>query len=205
MKRIRIIGLAIVAVFALSAVAASGASAFTTWDVEGSPVTAPVETTSESAAGLTLSSGGTTVVCKGTDTGTVEPEGKDKVNTITVNTEKDCTVTVAGFCESLINVKPVNLPWNTKLVGEKEDEILPSTAGKNPGWAVTCSTILGEKTVTCTAPHAHVEVVNNAGKVETVFKEKVTENAACEGGTSSEGTVRGIDLIQVPGKKLSAN
>jgi hypothetical protein len=227
MLRARTLGLAFVAVFAMSAVATSSASAAfkkvwevsecvkvpagtgkyeeskckkeggkKEWEIKWKEVGAtPIAVTS--AGKLKLNSGGTEVECEGTNTGTVGEKGKDEIITITVT---NCKIVKAGFCEELIKVEPLNLPWLTQLVevgGKLKNEIKPHAGGKNPGWAVTCKTFLGNKTVKCTAPKAQTLVTNNIPNdtVETEFNAE-TENASCEGGTSSEGTVRGIITIK---------
>jgi hypothetical protein len=224
MRHLKIIYLTVLAAFLISAIGASGASAafnkewevsecvkeatktflYTDskctvdsatkqgeWEILWKKVGSTPVLVDTKTSKLELSSGGTTVECPGTGMGTVGEKGKDLTESITVGT---CKIVTAGFCETLISVKPVNLPWSTQLVevgGELRD-LLSSDGNGNPGWAVTCKTFLGNKTATCTAADGTTKVTNNVPEdvVEAEFEAK-TEKAKCTGGTSSEGSVLG--------------
>jgi len=202
----RTLGLALVAVLAMSAVSVASASAFNkVWETKSGGVFKPITGTFnvEGEGALQLSSGGITVECEGTTLGTVETAGKDKITNVE-NLAKTSTtipcVTLAGTCETA-EAKAVHLPWNTQLIEEGielRDELKTSGAG-NPGWAVTChKTLLGTITETCTAAKGTTSIANLATEVEAKFDAK-TEEASCTGGLSNKGTVRGPVFISAPG------
>ncbi len=106
------------------------------------------------------------VECSGTDTGTVEPEGKDKISTITVT-----SCTNIENCPGTVKAEARNLEWNTQLVeegGRVKDNIRAGSGG-NPGWKVTCTGVSDE----CTSSNGStfMEELTN-GEVSAVFKKK---------------------------------
>lgn len=217
MLRIRIIGLALVATFAFSAMVAASASALV-WELNGAKLEASMETTSTGELELEDSKvplvGATAVKCKGTDKGTVNIEGKD---TITEIKATECKP-VKGGCESEVTAAAVHLPWDTQLVTvenakkEKEvrDEIKSSGAG-TPGWAVTCKTALGKKTDTCEGESSvgidNVTEGEHAGDVAALFEAVTHEKpATCTEGGAKSGFVTGTDFIKgAEGVKLTAS
>jgi hypothetical protein len=218
MLRIQMIGLALVAALAMTAVAASSASAAHLWLVGGKLVASPVKVHSQGLLLLTdhnplgNTSLETVLHCKGFDDGTVGPHALDLVLAVTkelLGTEPriTCTFDKAGGCES--SPAPlalaVNLPWHTELylVGtEVRDMVVSDVAGKKAGWKVVCKApLLGTITDECTATLGSVKVENVAAGVLGTFEEK-SENADCKVGTEAErkgaGLVRGTTLFESP-------
>ncbi len=232
MKFIRIAGLCLAAMFVMSMVAAGTASAAPHWLVclpwTNSPTRYATHQCKEASGGgewewselkgteavvgvgttITLrdknaTGGSTAVQCSGTQEGSVGPGNFDRVTKVTVKAE-NCKRVENTLCESVVEVKAVNLPWQTELY-ETESKIFDrintvGTAGKEPGWAVTCKTLLGNKTDTCEA--------EGTGKEESLLLEnKVTKGteaellvlatfakknkAKCSEGGAKEGEVEG--------------
>ncbi len=144
------------------------------------------------------------VQCGGTEEGTIGPTKFDRVEKVTVEA-KNCEVKEGGGltgCNKVKEVKAVNLPWQTELV-EVEGKILDviqnvGIEGKEPGWAVTCETLEGNKTDTCEAEGAGkeeaLELENKATGTELLvlgtFEKK--HLAKCSEGGKEQGQVEGI-------------
>jgi hypothetical protein len=211
LKRFRIVGLCLVAVFALSAVVASSASAFPAWEEctttaktlefknPGCSETPGTEwgweeliTTkaSTSEGTLALTAEGTTVTCNGTDGGTIGPGSQDEITKATA-TNCSCGTTP-------VSAEPTNLPWKTKLYetnGEIRDKIENGGKGE-PGWKSRC----GIFSVTCTG-ETSTAIKNKAnGTVDAIFDTKSAPSAPC-GPLGGRGTVRGTDTIKSAGTK----
>jgi hypothetical protein len=102
----------------------------------------------------TKATGGSTAVqCSHVENeGSVGPGRFDRITRVVIDLAQ-CHRVENTLCESVVEVKAVNLPWQTELE-ETENKILDrivnvGTAGKEPGWAVTCKTLVGNKTDTC--------------------------------------------------------
>jgi len=203
MNRLRILGLALVAVFAMSAVVASAASAAwvaSPWEAfySGSwhVVTTTIKVTS--AGTLKLKNGGDEVECEGTNKGTIGAGGIDEVLTVTV--KNPCKLIANSGCKSpqpsgFPKAAAIHLPWKTQLEdetnGEKRDKITAHTGGEAPGWSVECENILkGKSKVECTAAEELTKVTNESMSFLTTFA-PTGEPASCKGGISSKGAVIG--------------
>jgi hypothetical protein len=219
MLRIQMIGLALVSVIAMSALAAGSASAaeeLHQWllihDLAGGGqvhllLSKPEKVLSEGTVELedTKAGTGTKVKCSGFNTGTIGPHGLDLVETITLElsgTKKavSCTfVKNGGLCTSAEpTAEAVNLPWHTQLIlrgGQVRDLILGHGAGK-PGWAVTCTNIIGGKTTdTCEEEAGNpnstlIENIPGVG-VRGKFNEAEGPPAKCSVGGAGTGKVNG--------------
>jgi hypothetical protein len=151
----------------------------------------------------------------GESTGTVGPGAVDVVETAKIKeAEKNCRG-LEGGCESnkIEKVVGVDTPWQDVLF-ETEKKILSkieSDGGGEPGWAVTCKTVLGSKTDTC---------VSESGKFETAHLEnKLTGTvllvlgtfikgvkAKCTEGGAGSGEVEGqFAILLASGNGLSVN
>ncbi len=202
MQRIKILGLALVTVCAVSALVSASAFAAPEWLLNGKPITTPFSIKSKSVGSLLLSDlgapgGGTAITCKGTDKGTVGPGAKDEVTEVTAT---GCTFEKAGSCESSksVTAKGVHLPWKTELElvsGELRD-MVTGTSGE-PGWAVEC-TVGGIFKITdeCTGLTS-TGISNVSGGVDAVFDAK-TPFAKCSVGGANAGMVSGTDLNENP-------
>jgi hypothetical protein len=209
MTRFKIIGLTLVAVFAISAVVASAASA-AQWLLNGKVITSAVSIKSKSSGKLLLAdlaapSGGTYIECEGTDEGSVGPGVKDAVKNITATS---CVFQSgkSGACEASgkVTAAALHLPWSTEVVtvsGKNRDKL--TGTGGNPGWDVTC-VVLGvfEVSDECTSAAAEPLLANVAGGVDATFE--AAETASCTKGNGSSGMVIGTDLNENPtGKTIS--
>jgi hypothetical protein len=176
MKKIQIMGLALVAMFAFSVVAAGSASA-NEWLVKKAAIAAGASvvvniTTKGQTLLLEDTATGTDVLCEGTGKGLVLPAGKDLQETVSVLVA-DCTLDAVGSCTKLEAVGGVFLSWETALEEPKAkewlDKILKGTGG-NPGWLVECNSILGKIDDTCTSTEGKPQATNLANEtVELTF------------------------------------
>jgi hypothetical protein len=145
--------------------------------------------------------GASSVECPGTDVGTIGAGGSDSTVNITVGT---CKKVKEGGCKTLEKVEPRNLPWATQLVeegGEVRDTITSLVAGKSPGWAVTCNTLLGKKTDVCEGVTSTAVNANRTeGSVEAIFEAK-SKAAKCSEGGAASGHVRGKDINRLRNSK----
>jgi len=213
---IRMLGLMVVAVFSLSAVAASTASALQ-WLDNGKPIVqaAGLLVLSESIGSVELSDlsatgGATAILCTGNNHGTVGPGDHGTIKLITAT---GCSFEPGknGACETgeAPNAKAVHLPWATLLLtvnGMTRNMIENSGAGE-PGWVVECRFggffhVQDE----CTSKTGDPLIQNLAnGDVHATFES--SETAACNKGTSTSGMVVGLTLIfsDVSGLKISVS
>ncbi len=208
MKRIRILGLMVFAVFALSAVAASTASAVQ-WLDNGNPISSPIEVLSKGTLlleDLASPGGGTAVLCEGKNRGTVGAGSRDLTLSIT---NIVCSFERVGACKAgtTPTAEAVHLPWVTRLLtvaGVTRDMIENSGAGA-PGWAVECESILGKQRDECTSEtEGDPSITNNSsGDVTETFDP--SERASCTKGNSTSGMVIGNVLIfaEKAGLKIS--
>jgi hypothetical protein len=214
MLRIQLLGLALVAAFALSAVVASSAFAAHEWLIGGNPILTPVKVHSLGLLLLadTKATGGEVKIhCHGYDTGTVGPGPHDLIEKITTtllgsNERIHCQFDKKGACrenlaEDLLLALPLHLPWLTliKLInGNVRDLIEKDGSGGNPGWKVVCINILGGVSVDeCTNEVNSVGLANVAAGVEAKFDGE-TLKANCSIGGANSGAVEGFDLIESP-------
>jgi hypothetical protein len=226
MLRVQMIGLAIVAVLVMSAVAASSVSAAEghLWLLGGKLIASPVKTHSLGLILLTdenplgMASLKTAIHCKTFGTRTVGAHRLGLVEKLTAellgtNDKITCTFDKAGACES--SPAPlflaVNLPWHTELylLGTEVRYMIASEGAGEPGWRVICKApLLGTITDECKVPLASTGLSNVAGGVEAIFDAK-TEQPNCKIGTeavrNSAGLVRGPILMESPsaGEKLT--
>ncbi|MGA8362905.1 MAG: hypothetical protein WB709_00115 [Solirubrobacteraceae bacterium] len=203
MLRIQMIGLAVVAVVMMSAVAASGAFAAHQWLINGAAIAAATKVHSLGLLLLEDSGTGTQLHCHGSAAGTVGPGAADLTQSITVellgtNDKIPCTFDKAGLCKSnaAVTALAVNLPWKTEivLVGTEIRDLLLSGGAGAPGWKVNCTNILGGGSEDiCTeeaGKMATTALANVTAGVLATFDAK-TVNASCTLGGKETGVVRG--------------
>jgi|ERR1700722_2916997 len=196
MRKIQTVGLALVAMFALSAFVASSAFGASEWLNNGAAITAAIKVASKGKLKLSDSKGGlfgekVEIECEGTDEGTVGPGTADTVTKITAT---KC-VRITGICPETITATALHLPWKTTLLLVEEkwrDDIENSGAGA-PGWNVVCSGTVEDE---CTA-ETSTELKNVTGGVEAIFDAKSAKANCTRGGTGA-GTVLGNDLNANP-------
>jgi len=195
MKKFYALGLALVAVFAMSSVVASAASALVSqWLWEGVLIPAPLPVESIGEILISNDSTGTEILCSGAFVGTVGPDAADEITKVTnlslveetatnlagqTVRAVSCTFEKAGLCLAsvgeLVSVIPVNLPWKTEILLDENlyiDDFTTGTGGL-PGWEVSCNTFLGVQTDKCEGkPGADLE--NNVAEkdVNATFLEE---------------------------------
>jgi len=186
MKSIRIAGLCLVAMFAVSMVAAGTASAAPVWEhcEKGASGTKyetgqcrKVGTTNEfgwqevkgteavrSHGSLLLTdtkvpiAGEVSVSCSGANVGFVGPGKFDRITEIT---EIRCVPD--KNCEKIEKeVEPRNLPWQTEVVeeGGETRDLIRATDGEGAGWAVTCKVLGITDTDVCTTEEGSTSLAN---------------------------------------------
>lgn len=205
MSKFKTIPLALVAVFALSAVVSATASA-TQWLITGTSLSGTLSVTIGET--LLLEDMGATpkldVLCSGFFDGSITAPNLDEITKV-LNLAKaeeiplDCTVdSPTGACEeNLATVTPIHLPWLTELLLVSGTTTLwlddLTGTGGEPGYEVLCqSSLLGDVKDTCSAnTSANVENTASGLLVEFSEEEAVTPPGNCTLGGSKEGLVVG--------------
>ena len=220
MKAIKLAGLCLAAIFAVSLVASTAASA-ASWKrcVEGAGGTTKYETSQCNHIGSTnkyewVTLGGTekviasatltlkdtntptgtvAVTCSGTDEGAIGPTKYARIETIAV-----ASCTEGEGCGKLVRkAEPVNLPWQTELFETEKAlrDLIVSAIGKGPvGWKVTC-TIGGIETADeCTGETDSTLMTDTKGMVLATFESKSGKPYCTVGGPES-GEVLGTNAI----------
>jgi hypothetical protein len=212
----RIAGLCLVAMFAVSMVAAATASAAPVWEQcsEGASGTKYetdqcLKTSStgkwaweevkgtEKALGLgTLTlrdtnvpiAGTVEVGCTGESKGSVGPGKFARIEKI-----ENIKCAAGKNCEKIIKIaEPINLPWQTELIEEGGNIRNKITAvnGKGAGWAMTCRVLGIEGADECTSEEGTTLIEDESGSVESIFDSK-TAKAKCSVGGAKSGEVLG--------------
>jgi hypothetical protein len=216
MRNIKVLVMALAAVFAFSAVAASSSFAVVPkWFVSGVEATGnPVDSEgllelSDTKAPIV---GLSTIHCEGVLIGTVSTEGADLVTevltgTVKVGTELSGTAlkcTAVAGCEpgTDIEVWVDNMPWHTQLElvnGVVYDTLFGSGAEKEPGYEVLCL-VFGVNVVDLCEGKLSGVVENMVGEsdVLTTFTEAVEtalgQLAQCTLGGAESGVIVGEGL-----------
>jgi hypothetical protein len=218
MRKINILGLALVAVFAFGAVAVSAAFAEEAlWLLNGNDITTAISSEAKGTLWLTdLSApfGAVMVVCNGSFDGTVGPGMEDEITAV-LNSNKELVAgTVAGqdliLCGFLAeqhgackttpeaDVETVGLPWKTLVelntAGTGFVDLITSASGK-VGYRVTCKNVLeGETTDECTVAEGVSELTNVETGVLGIFKEANTGSCTASGSKSGDVEEGGITI-----------
>jgi hypothetical protein len=208
MSRIRILGLALVAAFAMSAVAATAASAAPVWEEEVGGVFKPITVAkaSTSTGTLKLKDTGTLlgeseVECTGTDKGTVGAGSADTITEIKATECKGIKVCKAPVTAEALNVAPklAGGVWQTALetVGtETRDKVTTTSGTKVVGWTVTCETSFGKQTDVCESASTTTAMTNNANGTVTATFDAKSPSAKCSLGNATSGHVLGTDVLK---------
>jgi hypothetical protein len=199
MRKIQIIGLALVAMFAFSAFASS-AWAADEWLVGGNPVTTKVASTAEGSLKLCDDKGGifgekVCIECSGKSKGTIGPAAADEVTEVTdlAGNKRITNCVNLENCGTAEAVEAENLPWPTKIVLEgTEFRDTVGAAGKEPGYFVECSSF-GFKVQDLCEGEANVKLENVAGGVNATFEENRLP-ATCTRGGVGQGLTSGTSL-----------
>jgi hypothetical protein len=141
--------------------------------------------------------GETSILCSGTNEGSVGPSKFSRTTSITATS---CTIEKAGGCESLIGLaKPIHLPWQGELI-ETENEVrnvIKEGTGGNPGWETECETLEGKKKDVCESEGAGKEEILNAENKATsllllvLLRFLPRRKGKCSLGGKEEGEVAG--------------
>jgi len=194
--------LALVAVFALGAVAASSALATPEWYYENHgawhkvtvSMTVPYENTFEvidtrdNPVALVVS-------CKGTGEGVIKSGGKGEITHFDVGAPGNCKgVAVKGItdCETFEKAESAYLPWETEFYKEGS-EIRNKILGM-ADWSFGCKGFSGSYSDTCGVSPS-TSIVNNtsSGLVEAKFDAKSGKTSCSEGGKEAgewKGTLK---------------
>jgi hypothetical protein len=201
MKKIQLVGLVLVAVFAISAMVASSAFAESEWLLNAEPITSAIATEAPGTLKLEDSATGTgKITCVGNFVGTVGPGSADTISTVLGKTSTE----VAPInCESvscaskLAELSPINLPWSTKveLSGTLEwDHFLGTDSGaKEPGYSLKC-TVLGIPITDVCTGLAGAALSNVTGGVQGIFtpgEEPINPSGTCTFSKEKSATIEG--------------
>lgn len=206
MRKIHVLGLALVAVFALSSVIATAAFADEWLDVgSGKSEKMAVLNSIIAAHPLFLEDMGSILVkaqeveCKeGTSEGSVGAGAADELtkaeglHCLVVNAGGGCNQNAGEEVESVV---AANLPWTTEIFLEGEmfrDHLL--NANNNPGWTVRCKGISD----TCTGL-VSVLLENNVTEGDVVAEFDAVSEKESEAGKCTSG---GVSLILAGGQIL---
>jgi len=164
--------------------------------------------------------GPSAVKCNGTGSegwGLIEPSNIGKVFKAKINNPRTNCERLEGACKAgeVESVEGVNLPWSTRLTEESEKFLIQiqKGTGGNPGWAVTCNTLLGLQTDTCTAPseaadeHLRAENLVSGGVLLIKGEFAKRSRAKCTQAKNEEvGEISGwISTLLANGFALSIN
>jgi hypothetical protein len=202
MRKIQLLALAGLAVFAFSAVAASSAVA-KEWLLNGEPMAAAKPAAIEGELlleDMKSSPAVIDVLCSGKFVGSVGPGAENLVELVEGLAGEDNTLDCVAheICNAgLATVTAIHLPWKSTIElmtsGEALD-ILTGTGGE-PGYTVECATILGTFTDTCVAEAggAQALLTNVGAEVIGEFSENeaITPPGACTNGGAKQGLVVG--------------
>jgi hypothetical protein len=211
MKKLHLIGLALVAVFAFGAFSVSSAFALeSTWLVATVKPTITLAVDSTGKLLLEDTKGGiigeaVAVECEGTNSGTVGPGPQDLLEAITVT---KC-VKQAGTCGEP-SASPINLPWLTsvELIGTKfYDDIVTEKSGATTiGYNVICNKIVEDS---CEVTLGRAELRNiEGGTVNAIFSGTDVNQpvATCTRTKAATGLVFGtVSLLTVSGEALAVS
>jgi len=200
MRKLHMVGLALVAAVAFSAFSVASAFALeSTWLVDGAKPAAAVAADSTGTLELEDTKAGpfgesVAITCEGTDEGTIGPGPADtetKITTSKCKASKLCSESPAPTATAL------KLPWTTKveLIGAAfYDDIVAGTGEVE--YKTTC-TVLGISIEdTCKLVLGRALLENNGSNVNAVFSKTDTNQPAgnCSRGGTGTGLVGGTDL-----------
>jgi len=194
MRSIRIAGLCLVALAAMAMATAATASAVPVFEINGTEVKGTEKVMASGTLRLldTKTLGGISEVeCSGTTAGTIGPGKFDRVESIHIS-----SCIQKKVCENVETVKPLNLPWQTELTekGGKVRDTIREVSGE-PGWSVTCKTLLGIKTDKCeteSGKEGSTTATNETIHGYVLGEFGPTSKAKCSEGGKESGEVGGI-------------
>jgi hypothetical protein len=215
MRKIQILGIALVAMFAFSAIVASMASAETTllaeWLVSGAAVTATLTTTSTGTVLVEDAQAKIGIECGGELVGTVGPNGEGSTtavlapgggNAITLGNLLKCTPFKG--CEASatdVLVAPEGLPWQGLLqLDEGTGATFLGDAIAGGSFFTECLVIGIKVSETCNNPSTQSgEVLNVTGGIEAMGNVSPNVNCTVGGNGAGEITFLAGNLTKVTG------
>ena len=220
MKKVQVVTLAMLALFAFSAVLASSASAEETllaeWLVGGNAIVGKTLATETTGLILLEDSGvPAAALCSGILVGTIGPNGTDEITEVLNLAKEKISSTLSGLaltsangdcsnesgCGTPIEVYPEGLPWKTQLflmvtTGKILDLIFGTTGS---GYTVKCTELGIKIEDTCTAPDTELEVLNDpvTGDAETPESAIAEPFANCTIGGNGKGINEADELATI--------
>jgi hypothetical protein len=220
MKKHHVLGLALLAVFAFSAILAVSASAAETllaeWLINGASVTTLTSVTTEGKLLLEDEkvpiAGKVSVVCEGILDGSVGANGEDEITEVLnlegKKVESEATALSCPLqeaCEEAGKVWPAGLPWHTllilveeeieaKLVVSFKDLIQQSTAGYN----VLCKVFGIAQEDKCVALGNSGGKVSNGATDVLLTAETIAPNGNCSLGGNGSGKIQVVEGLIFP-------
>ncbi len=201
----RMVLVALVAAFALSAVAASSAFASPEWYAKKGGVWAKVTTSLKVKATITFEATDTgykglfgksrTVRCEGAPEGEIKSGG---IGDIYAMNAKGCEA--VSVCENVEHWSFENIPWGTELYSsgsEVRDRIVDGSSGKRPAWNMECKiALLGSEVDEC-GLNTSTHITNNAsGYVEAAFDSKSNKTVCSQFSKEETGEWKGVFKIK---------
>jgi hypothetical protein len=215
MKKIHVLGIALVAMLAFNVMAAVSASAATLQWLAGGKAIASPGLNGEVVGEITLGSTNgaklkieAVVLCSGIFTGSVGPGPEDIATGLLnlahepVTPSKKLLCPSVKTCEGNSEVVPVNLPWLTRLelMGTEAEplflDVIEAGNGAtgesgNPGYEIKCKTALATVTEKCTAANLGANVTNDMTENDVlgIIEKEVTPPFTCNVGGANTGFV----------------
>lgn len=206
MKIIKRLGLALVAVLALSAFTASIAGAYE-WQISGGALTKPAEVSGTSTITFKNLAEGYAFRCAIVDKGTVGPGAKGEITSIASSggaKSIPCELTSSSVdCESAMEIEAVGLPWTTELAGVNGDLRNKLTAAHE--WKVKCKEAGGvARSNLCgvpgsTGPH------NLTTSVEEIYDSSSPTHTSCFDDSAGEFVAEGAEILSTTAGALQVS
>jgi hypothetical protein len=214
MRKIYLLGTALVAVFAFNAVAASGAFALeSVFLVNGVKVAKETSIDSELVAGTELLMedmkvpilGAVDLSCTAMDEeGTVGDENNAKFGLITDTEFLTCASLTSGA--TLVSIAAVNLPWLTELLlveGKFLDDILASPG--RPGYKIVVKTLLGNETDECGSSTKSADIDNTAENDIVVLFLEIETSECSIGGVAAGLNTGEVLTLTLSGEPIAVS
>jgi hypothetical protein len=152
--------------------------------------------------------GSSAIQCTAEDEGegTVGPGSSGKITKFEIKKPKTNCSRVEGGCkaEGIETVRAVNLPWKTELSETEKGvqaQLESTTTGKEPGWEISCDTILGKMTDVCTSeekkPAKATLLLDQSGKLLTLGEYLSRVRGKCSVGGAEQGEVKGKITVEL--------
>jgi hypothetical protein len=223
MRKIRIFWLALVAVFAFTAILATTASAETTllaeWLASGAEFTGALTIEAKGSVLLEDSAFKFSVECKGTIIGAIggSDSGLTEASEVLTTSGVKTGVALSGTslecekksgCENTAKVWPLGLPWHSIAYLLENGTFNNSGLGEGGGFEVECTVLLTKTSEECksSASGSNIDISNATGGVE-VAEEAILPELNCTLGGTGVGVVEPLkgNLISLNSGTLSVS